>query len=384
MQTTPPRARFPTEYPPAPAPPSVLSAQVAAHSAPGQRRASLTTVSLLAAGAVVVGILLGGRVSAEDGLTAARDALAGGNAGRAVALDESIAGRSGFLMLFDPGAAASASAAAQTARIAWARQLAADGDVSGAIAALSEVGLPSLASDAATVRTQILITAAGDATKKTQPSVALQWLDQAGTDAPPAMIHTIVTMRAADEVAAAAQLLAAGRAVDALPLLDAASTDGAAAAAAPLYPSALLAAARARLAALEYQGAAADLGRLVTIAPRSSAAQTARSLLRAPQAVSGTLVDATGQPASGRVRLGTHYSVLSGGYSTTGPFYYGTADAAGDFSVAGVPVGGPYVLEYYRNGSWMTLVDPRTDQPANPVTVTPLTPVDLTFIILPG
>lgn len=383
MQTTPPRA-LPAELPPAPPSPSVLSAPLDGRSNPVRRRASLTTVALLAAGAIVVGILLGGRVSAQDGLTAARDALAAGNAGSAVTLDESIAARSGFLMLFDPGAASSASVAAQTARIAWARQLAGQGHVGAAIAALSQLGAPSLVGEAATTRTQILVTAAADAARSGQPSVALQWLDEAVRNTPPSMVATIVAMRAADEVAAASEQLAAGRAVDAVALLDSASSDGAAAAAAPLYPAALLASARARLAAEEYPGAAADLVRLVTIAPRSGAAQTARALLGSPHAVSGTLVDAAGQPASGRVRLGTHYSVLSGGYATTGPFYYGIADPAGDFSVTGVPVGGPYVLEYFRNGSWMTLVDPRTDQPANPVTVTPLTPVDLTFIVLPG
>jgi hypothetical protein len=99
--------------------------------------------------------------------------------------------------------------------------------------------------------------------------------------------------------------------------------------------------------------------------------------------VAGTLVDSAGHGAAGRVRLSTHFTQLSGGYLTTGPFYYGTADADGDFIVSAIPVGGPYVLEYFRDGGWMTLVDPRTDQPANPVSVKALAPVDLTFIVLP-
>ena len=72
------------------------------------------------------------------------------------------------------------------------------------------------------------------------------------------------------------------------------------------------------------------------------------------------------------------------GYKTSGPFYTSKADASGDFIFTAVPIGGPYVLEVLSNGSWTTLVDPSTGQPAHPVRVTSLVPVLLTFVVLPS
>ena len=339
----------------------------------------------LAVVAIVLGVLLGGRASAEDGRSAAAMALATGHPAQAVSLDEAVAGRSGFLMLFDPGASSAAAQAAQAARIAWARQLAAGGDVDTAVAVLTQVHTPSLLAQAAQTRAQLLIAAASQAIKGGHAELALRRLDEAAQGPPPSSLaSTIVAMRATDEVSAAAELVAGNRAPDAVALLDDAAAHGGAAAANAAYPTTLLAAARAEIAALSYQEAAATLQRLVTTFGSSSAARTARGLLHASQRVSGTLVDAAGHGASGRVRLSTHFTQLSGGYSTSGPFYYGNSDANGDFTIPAVPVGGPYVLEYFRGGGWMTLIDPRTDQPANPVTVKPLQPEDLTFIVLPA
>lgn len=383
MQSTPSPLQYSGEI--TPNAPSAPVAASATRARARRRVAPLTLLAILAGGAALAGVLLGGRVSAENGLSEARDALAAGDAGGAVGLDASVAGRNGLLMVFDPGAPDAAAHDEQVARLAWARQLAGGGDIDAAIAALAQVSQPSLLGAAATVRTEVLVAAADTAVKRGQPSLALQRLHEASDAGPPAaMVSEIASRRAADEVAAAAQLLSAGRPEDALAFLDDARVYGAAAAAAPLYPAALLAAARDQLSAFEYAAAAANLQRLIGEDPYTAQAVTARSLLRRPQAVSGTLVDSAGHPASGRVRLGSHYSVLYGGYATSGPFYYGIADAAGDFRFADIPVGGPYVLEYYRGGGWMTLVDPRTDQPANPVTVNPLTPVDLTFIVLPN
>jgi hypothetical protein len=334
---------------------------------------------------VLLGILLGGRAAAEDGRSAAAAALAAGDPGRAVSLDEAVAGRSGFLMLLDPGARAAAESDAEQARIGWAKQLARAGEVDSAVAALAVVRQPSLIGAAEQTRAQILMSAAAAAALAGQPELALLRLDQAAGGNPPAtLLASIAAMRATDEVKAASALVSSGRAADAVALLDDAAAHGAGSAAAALFPSALLAAGRAEAAALDFQEAAATMQRLVMNFAGSSQARTARVLLRAPQAVSGTLVDAAGHPASGRVRLSTHFTQLSGGYVTTGPFYYGTADASGDFAITSVPVGGPYVLEYFRDGGWMTLVDPRTGQPANPVSVTPMVPEDLTFITLPA
>lgn len=335
--------------------------------------------------AIVLGVLLGGRASAEDGRTAAAAALAGGDPARAVALDEDVAGRSGFLMILDPGASDAAEHDAQVARIAWARKLAATGSVDSAVAALTVVRQPALLRQAALARAEILIAAASSASQAGHAALALRRLDEAAQGPPPSsLVQVIASMRAADEVRAAAELVAAGRAPDAVALLDDASATGGAAAASVAYPPTLLAAARLEIAALDFHEATATLQRLVTGFGTSAEARTARALLRAPQTVSGTLVDGAGHPAAGRVRLSTHFTQLSGGYVTSGPFYYGAATAGGDFSVGAVPVGGPYVLEYFRGGGWMTLIDPRTDQPADPVTVQPLQPVDLSFIVLPA
>jgi hypothetical protein len=38
----------------------------------------------------------------------------------------------------------------------------------------------------------------------------------------------------------------------------------------------------------------------------------------------------------------------------------------------------------FANGNWTTLINPSTNQPANPVMVTALVPVDLTFVVLPS
>ncbi len=345
----------------------------------------MRAVAPLAVVAMVLGVLLGGRESAEDGRSAAATALAGGDPAQAVSLDEAVAGRSGFLMLFDPGASSAAEQDAQAARIAWARRLAASGDVDSAVAVLTLVRAPSLLAEAAQTRAQLLIAAASTAIKGGHAELALRRLDQAAQGPPPSsLVKTIAAMRATDEVGAAAELVAGNRAPDAVALLDDAAANGGASAAAAAYPSTLLAAARSEISSLDFQDAAATLQRLVTNFGATSAARTARSLLRAPQLVSGTLVDAAGHGAAGRVRLSTHFTQLSGGYNTSGPFYYGTSDANGDFRITGVPVGGPYVLEYFRAGGWMTLIDPRTDQPANPVTVKALQPEDLTFIVLPA
>lgn len=385
MDAPPPRQFHITgELLPPPPPPPVPAIGRSRSDLRRQPRVGVAAaVALIATG---LGVLLGGRASAEDGRSAAAFALATGDAGRAVSLDEAVAGRSGFLMLLDPGAAAAAEHDAQVARLFWARQLAAAGSVDSAVAVLAEVAQPALIANASQTRTQILINAAAADVKAGHAQLALQRLSEAeqGT-LPGSTIQLITQLRAADEVKAAAELVAANHAPDAVALLDDATAHGAAAAAAPVYPPTLLAAARSEISMSDFAEAASTLQRLVKSFGASAQAATARSLLAAPQPVSGSLVDTAGHGASGRVRLSTHFTQLpGGGYRTSAPFYTGTADGNGDFTIASVPVGGPYVLEYFRDGNWMTLVDPRTDQPSNPVTVAPLVPEDLTFIVLPS
>jgi hypothetical protein len=372
-------ASFPAPPPPPPPQPAPATFR------PRRISAVLPGILPVMAAAAILGILLGGRAAAEDGRTAAAAALASGDPARAVGLDEAVAGRSGFLMLLDPGASAAAEHDAQLARIGWAKRLAQVGQVDSAVAVLAAVGESSLIGTAEAARAQILVAAATAAAQAGQPELALLRLDQAARGSPPApMAATIAAMRATDEVEAATVQVASGRAAGAVALLDDAAAHGAGAAAATVYPSALLAAGREEAADLDFQEAGAALLRLTVSFGASSQARTARTLLRAPQTVSGTLVSTAGHPASGRVRLSTHFTQLAGGYVTTGPFYSGSADSNGDFAIAAVPVGGPYVLEYFRDGGWMTLIDPRTGQPANPVLVSPMVPEDLTFITLPG
>ncbi|MBV8194384.1 MAG: hypothetical protein JOY80_02530, partial [Candidatus Dormibacteraeota bacterium] len=137
------------------------------------------------------------------------------------------------------------------------------------------------------------------------------------------------------------------------------------------------------IAQQSFKEAATDLQRLVSSFGASGEARQARALLRAGQPVTGSLVDKSGAPVSGEVRLSSHFFNEPGGYLTTGPFYYSSADVNGIFTFDSIPQGGPYVFEVFHDGNWTTFVDPNTNQPANPVSVTPLTPVDLSFIQIP-
>jgi hypothetical protein len=180
----------------------------------------------------------------------------------------------------------------------------------------------------------------------------------------------------------AQRLVASGFAPDALELVAALSPANPEARA--MYPGALLAAAQVCSNARSYNEETSDLNTLINLFPDSTEADTARAMLLAPQDVVGTLTDRTGNPIVARVRLSSHFTALdSGSYQTTGPFYYGKTDASGNFRFNPIPVGGPYVLEVFRDGGWTTLIDPTTGKPADPVQVQPLTAADLAFIVLP-
>lgn len=333
---------------------------------------------------VALGTLLGGRAAIEAARADAAHATATGDPARAMALDEAVGARTGVLTLLDSAAPPAARHDAQVARIAWARRLGAIGQVDSAIHVLMQVGEPSLGPQAAEVRVQILVQAAIAAANAGKADLALTRLDQAAASDPsPALSQQITMLRAADEVRAAAVLIPAGHGSQAVALLDDAAAHGAQSDARRELPAALLAAAQAQIAGLDQQEAVSNLRRLVDDFPNAAQTVTAEHLLHAPSRVSGTLVDSGGHGIAARLRLSSHFSVVGNGYTTSGPFYTGTSDANGDFAVDDVPVGGPYVFEYFRDG-WMTLVDPKTDQPANPVTVTAVVPVDLTFIVAPG
>jgi hypothetical protein len=183
-------------------------------------------------------------------------------------------------------------------------------------------------------------------------------------------------------VGQAERLVASGSAPDAVELLAALSPSDRQSAA--IYPSALLTAAQVCAKAQAYSEESLDLNDLINLFPGSTQAATARAMLAARQDVVGTLSDRSGNPITVRVRLSSHFTALdSGSYQTTGPFYSGKTDASGNFRFTSIPLGGPYILEVFRDGGWTTLIDPSTGKPANPVQVLPLVPADLAFIVLP-
>jgi hypothetical protein len=191
-----------------------------------------------------------------------------------------------------------------------------------------------------------------------------------------------LSVRTVAFVGQAQHLLARGDAPDALLLLAALASPNSDADA--IYPGALLAAAKVSVAAQSYGEAAQNLNDLISMFADSAQAKSARAMLAAPQPVVGTLSDRTGNPIVARVRLSSHFTSLdSGSYQTTGPFYNSKTDASGNFRFAAIPVGGPYVLEVFRDGGWTTLIDPSTGKPADPAQVLPMTPADLAFIVLP-
>ena len=322
--------------------------------------------------------------AADRAVQLARD----GDYAGAIALDNRIAALGGPLQFLNRADVEHAPVAAQRSMLAWASALAAQGKVDAAVALIGSVTDPGLAADAGRARASLLLRAATAAAASHDYISAVHRLQQLmATDPGATEAAQAAALLPEYQVGEAAALVATGRGAEALALLDAALSGASAPAkqqATAAYPAALLSAGRAAVAAFSYIEARTTLQRLVSVYPRSAEAQRARAMLSAGQAVSGTLVDHGGHPIGGRVRLSSHFTALGDGYVTSGPFYPSTADAKGDFLVSAVPVGGPYVLEVFHNGGWTTLVDPSSGLPADPVTVRPLEPAALAFIVLPA
>ena len=355
-------------------------------------RARRWPLVLLVVGGIVtaaIGVGLGAAAGTAAAVSNASTLAARGSYARAIAIDEAIASRAGPLSLIDPGAAGAARSAAAQTLIAWAAALGRKGEVDAAVALYRSVTAPPLRRPALDALAALLFrTATAEAARAQYPDAILR-LHEIGVLA----AATPDGVRAAqqlpvDQVGEAGLLVTAGRATDAVAILTTVLTEHSAQAttgAVSLFPSALLAAGEEALAANSYREALADLTQLVTTFPASAEASQAETMLEAPQAVSGTLVTHTGAPVSGRVRLSSNYKAEPGGrYQTSAPFYYTTADASGDFNFSSVPIGGPYVLEVFSAGNWSTLINPSTNQPANPVKVYPILPVDLTIVVLPS
>ncbi|MBV9101166.1 MAG: carboxypeptidase regulatory-like domain-containing protein [Candidatus Dormibacteraeota bacterium] len=338
-------------------------------------------------GAVVAGVLgagLGAAGETRVAAQAARTASGAGDFGIAVAIDNALALRTGPAFVLDRGDVDSAARTSQATLLTWAAALAHGGHADQAAVLLASVTDPGLAGSAASEQANLLLDAARHDAASGDYAGALQRLDEVSRLRPPAAAAAqVAALMPQYEVGEAGALTAAGHGSDAVALLDsAASEPGAAPAVAGALPAALLAAGREQLALLSYKEAAATLQRLVQSYAGTPQARAAQQLLRAGQPVTGTLTDKSGQPVSAQVRLSTHFFTTPSGYYTTGPFYYATSDSDGEFTVPSVPVGGPYTFEILRGGGWTTFVDPVSGQPAMPVTVTPLVPVDMAFIAL--
>lgn len=347
--------------------------------------ASLVIAVLLVA---MGGVALGAAGSTVSATSKAAQLEAAGDFAASIAIDEVIQGRTGPLFILDSSAATGAATAEEQTLMAWAKSLGRSGQIDEAVVLYRSVSAGALRSKATAALAALLYTAStSDAAHGAYPA-AIARLEEIIALAPQTATGAQVQRQLPiDQAGEARTLIASGHAADAVTLLDQVVGEGSAQAtqtAASLYPAALLIAGQEEIAQLSYREAVADLQRLVAKYPGTAQALQAQAILTAPVSVSGTLVERTGSPKSGPVRLSTNYKAEPGGtYKTSGPFITATANSSGDFTFAHVPVGGPYVLEFFAQGNWTTLIDPTTGQPSHPVKVSALVPVDLTFVVLP-
>ena len=333
------------------------------------------------------GVTLGAAASTSSSTSTASSLAAEGQYAKAIAIDEALAGRGGPFAALNPGAPAAARMAAQGTLIAWAAALGRMGRVDVAVTLYRSVTSPTLRARALDALAALLLkTATADARQALYPS-AVQRLNEIETIAAATPAGVLAARQLPDDQVGEAELLVtAGRAADAVAILQTVLKENSAQAirtALSLLPATLLAAGEQDLTHDSYLEAAQTLQQLGAGFPGTAEAVQAAAMLAAPQVVSGTLVTHGGAPISARVRLSSNYKAEPGGmYQTNGPFYYTNADGQGDFSFSAVPIGGPYVLEVLSNGNWTTLINPSSNQPANPVNVRPLVPVDLTFVVL--
>lgn len=387
-----PPAALPPPAAPPPWPPVALPPapdHVAAAGSGSHRRWPL--VVLTAAGVITsaLGVAAGAAGADAAAASTAAHLEASGDFARAVSLDEVLEGRTGLLFVLDPNAASTASSTEERTLLAWATALGRAGKIDAAVALYRSLTAGPLGAQASEGVAVLLYTSATRDAAQGAYSSAILRLRQVVALAPGTADGRLAQRELPlDQVGEARQLLAAGKGADAVVALDAVIASGSAAATASanlVYPAALLVAGQEEVAQQSYKEALGTLHKLVTAFPATTQAAQAQAMLAAPVSVSGTLVGRNGAPVPAPVRLSTNYKSLPGGtYRTSGPFYYSTANASGDFTFPAVPVGGPYILEVFTGGNWTTLVDPTSGQPAHPVKVSALVPVDLTFVVLPS
>ena len=352
---------------------------------PPPRRWPVVTFGCIVVLVLVLALAFGAARGTADAASTAHDLAAGGRYAAAVAMYRSLEARTGPIYVFDQSDVQAAAGNAQRTMLTWAQAQGKAGNTDQAVAMARAVTLPALASDMRQTESSLILGGAEtDAARGDFDSALsrLQELTQLGlADTAPAAGH-VRSLQIAYLIADANTLLQHGDGVRAVAALDSAAGMGASgsAQAAPLLPAALLSEADQEIAAGSFAEAAATLERLVSSYSLTSQARAARTLLAEGQPVSGTLVDRSGTALAAQVRLSSHFTSEPGGYLTSGPFFYANADDSGNFRFSSIPPGGPYVFEIFRGGNWETFVDPNTGLPANPVTVNPVTPVDLAFI----
>lgn len=353
---------------------------------PRRRRWPALAISLAAIALAALGVGGGASSSTADAAAKTADLASNGRYGQAIAIDNAIATRTGPMYVLDRTDVQNSTLNAERTMLAWAEALDRAGHVDQAVALAGLTTDPRLASASDQERASLLLEAAKADAARGDFATALQRLNEILSLGLTSAASEVARLAPQYEVDEATKLTVSGRGADAVALLDTAGQQGPSgrAAADAVMPAALLAAGEEALAQGSYREAVTDLKRLVSGYPDSVQAQPANALLGAPQPVTGALVDKHGKPINADVRLSSHFVQQPGGYVTSGPFYYSTADRNGDFRFDAIPQGGPYVLEVFINGNWMTFVDPSTGQPANPVNVTPLVPVDLTIVELPS
>ena len=338
-----------------------------------------------------LGLELGGMAAMNSAQSQAASLRGQGHYDQAIAVDRAVESRGGVLLLFAHGTIDSAPGDAGRTVLAWAGALDQQGHAADALALLENaatltgVALPQ--PDTKRAHADIALRSAQAEAKAGHWDVALHRLDQLRDNAPPADIAARgEALRPSYALQAARILLGQGRAADAVLALDdvvrraGSAPEGSQAQA--LLPQALLAAGQQYLSTHDQAQALQYLQRIVSDFANTSQARTARSLLHAPQSVTGTVVRGSTPVAHLQIRLGSNFHQVGSAYQTSSPYFYATTDSRGDFTIESVPVGGPYVVELLQDGSWTTTVG--QDGPAYEFTVQPLTPVDLAFVVLPS
>jgi hypothetical protein len=387
-----------------PGSPAVVRSRIVVSAPPPQLGASHRRALVAAAVLVPVlgfaGLELGGLSSVGSIQSQAVDLRATGQFDRAIAVYRVLENEGGGIVLLARGAVNAAPGDAGKTVLEWATALDRAGHADTALTlldnaqTLSGVRLPQ--PDTATLHADIALRSAKAEAKAGHWDVALHRLDQlraggrldqlAGSAPPTSMLSEGESLRPSYALKAAQLLLDQNKGAAAVAALDDVVKQAGKAPestqAQSLLPRALLAAGQQALDGHDQAQALAYLQRVVSDFGTSAQARTARVLLRAPQSVTGTVVRGSNPVSRLQIRLGSHFRQVGDAYQTSGPYYYATTDARGDFTVDGVPVGGPYVVELLEGAGWTTTVGP--DGPAYQFTVQPLTPVDLAFVVLPG